>query len=228
MSGATPNVFDLVAGASGIVQFVIFILLFGSVLSWAIILWKSRVLRRVTRENRRFQESFWNSRSLDEMHARLAQYPSSPMATLFTAGFNELQKLPAPSRGTPSVGAVENVGRALARAASYEVADMERAVGWLATVANASPFIGLFGTVWGIMSSFQGIAARGSASLAVVAPGISEALIATAAGLAAAIPAVVAYNHFVAQIRRQGIDLDAFSQDFLNIVQQGFLSRAGE
>jgi biopolymer transport protein TolQ len=226
--GAGPNVFDLVLGASAVVQFVIFVLLFGSVLSWAIIIWKSRTLRKATRENRQFLELFWRSRSLDDFQARQSPNPPSPMGVIFASGYKELQRLPAPSRGSAPPGVVENVSRALARAATAQIAEMERGVGWLATVANASPFIGLFGTVWGIMYSFQGIAARGSASLAVVAPGISEALIATAAGLGAAIPAVVAYNHFVAQIRRQGIELEGFSQELLNIVQNGFLGEGRE
>jgi len=224
--GHIPNVLDLVLGSSAVVQFVLLVLLFASVLSWAIIFYKSRALRRVQGQNRDFLEAFWKSRSLEEIQNRKGQFPAASAAAIFASGFKELQKLPPPSQGPLPAGLLDNVARALARASSQEIAEMERAVGWLATVANSSPFIGLFGTVWGIMNSFQSIGMRGSASLAVVAPGISEALIATAAGLAAAIPAVIAYNHFVGQIRRLAIDQESFTQDFLNIVQQSFLPAA--
>jgi biopolymer transport protein TolQ len=218
----TPNVFDLIQSSSAVVKLVLLILLFASMLSWAIIIWKSRALKRCREGNRRFLEVFWRSRSLDELSARAGQFTASATAAVFEAGHKEASRLPAPARGPLAPGMLDNVARALSRAVAQEVAEMERQVGWLATVANASPFIGLFGTVWGIMGSFQGIGARGSASLAVVAPGISEALIATATGLAAAIPAVVAYNHFVGQIRRLAIDLEGFSQDLLNVIQQEY------
>jgi biopolymer transport protein TolQ len=221
--GHIPNALDLVRTSSTLVQIVLLILLFASVFSWAIIVWKSHALRRAKHDNRRFLEAFWRSRSLEDIPARLRQFPSSSIAVVFASGLKELQKLPSPAQGPLPPALLDNVARALSRAVAQEVAEMETRVGWLATIGNASPFIGLFGTVWGIMGSFQGIGARGSASLAVVAPGISEALIATATGLAAAIPAVVAYNHFVGQIRRQAIDLEGFSQDFLNIVQQSYL-----
>ena len=120
---------------------------------------------------------------------------------------------------------VENVHRALLRASNTEIAALERQVGWLATTASAAPFIGLFGTVWGIMNSFQNIGATGAANLAVVAPGISEALITTATGIGAAIPAVIAYNHFAGQIKRLATDMDCFAHDFLNIVQRSVSAR---
>ncbi len=219
-SGPNLNVLGLIAHASAVVQFVLAVLLFGSVLCWAIIFWKSRALKRAREGNRRFMETFGQGLSLEEMYGRLSMLPPSPIATVFRAAAKEVQKLPWPTHGPLSSELLDNVSRAVARAAAQEVAELEKQVGWLATVANASPFIGLFGTVWGIMGSFQGIGAHGSASLAIVAPGISEALIATAAGLAAAIPAVIAYNHFVAQIRRLAIDLEGFSQDLLNALQR--------
>jgi biopolymer transport protein TolQ len=221
--GHNVSALNLALHASPVVKFVLLVLLFASVLSWAIIIWKSRALKRARRENVRFLETFWRARSLDDMESKINLFPGSPVAAIFDAASKELRKLPVPAHGASAPGVLDNISRSLARASSQQVAEMERAVGWLATIANASPFIGLFGTVWGIMGSFQGIGAQGSASLAVVAPGISEALIATATGLAAAIPAVVAYNHFVAQIRRAAIDLEGFSQDFLNIVQEGYL-----
>jgi biopolymer transport protein TolQ len=223
MTPVNTDVWSLVGQATNTVKFVLLVLVFASVFSWAVIFAKNRTIRRMNRENRRFLETFWASRSLENMSTRVSQFVGSSVANVFKSGFQELQKLPPPSRGPLPAGALDNVSRALARASSTEVAELERHVGWLATIANSSPFIGLFGTVWGIMSSFQGISARGSASLAVVAPGISEALVATATGLAAAIPAVVAYNHFVGQIRRAAVDMDVFSQDFLNLVQQSYL-----
>jgi biopolymer transport protein TolQ len=221
---ANPNVLTLVASASGMVQFVLLVLLMASVLSWAIIVWKIRLYKRVREANRRFVTAFWASRSMEEMLSRRANFAPSTIAALFESGFKELQKLAPSSRASLAAGTLDYVARALGRSSALEAAELERQVGWLATIANASPFIGLFGTVWGIMSSFQGIAARGSASLAVVAPGISEALIATAAGLFAAIPAVIAYNQFVIQVRRIVVEMDGFTQDLLNLVQQNSIA----
>ena len=139
------------------------------------------------------------------------------------AGFKELQKLTSTERTTGGRQEVDNIQRALMRAGNSAVENLEKNVSILATTASAAPFVGLFGTVWGIMNSFLGIGQTGQANLAVVAPGISEALIATAVGLGAAIPAVVAYNHFAAKIKRLATDMDCFSNDFLNIVQRGLM-----
>jgi biopolymer transport protein TolQ len=228
MPVANTDVWSLVGQATAVVKFVLIVLLFASVFSWALIFSKNRTLRRMNRENRKFLETFWASRSLESMATRISQFPGSSIASVFKSGFQELTKLPPPSRGALPPGALDNVARGLSRASATEVAELERRVGWLATIANSSPFIGLFGTVWGIMHSFQGIGARGSASLAIVAPGISEALIATATGLFAAIPAVIAYNHFIGQIRRAAVDMDVFAQDFLNLVQQSYLGGGRE
>jgi biopolymer transport protein TolQ len=221
--GQDIDVLNLVAHAGPVVKFVLFVLVSASVLSWTVIAWKVRALRLAGRANRAFLDRYYQSRSFDELQGCLDKHAGSPAARIFGAGMAELQRSPLSAHGQIPPGMVDNVARTLSRATAHEAAEMELRVGWLATVANASPFIGLFGTVWGIMSSFQGIAVRGDASLAVVAPGISEALIATAAGLAAAIPAVVAYNHFVAQVRRLALDMEGFAQDFLNIVQQHLL-----
>jgi biopolymer transport protein TolQ len=227
-SGPNLNILSLIANAGAMVQLVLAVLLFGSVLCWAIIFWKSRTLSRARAGNRRFMETFGQGLSLEEMYGRLNLLPPSPIATVFRAAAREVRNLPWPVRGPLSPELLDNVSRTVSRTAALEVAEMEKQVGWLATAANASPFIGLFGTVWGIMGSFQGISTHGSASLAVVAPGISEALIATAAGLAAAIPAVIAYNHFVAQIRRLAIDLEGFSQELLNALQRHAINAARE
>ena len=161
-----------------------------------------------------------------------------PLAEVFRAGYIELSKLskttqdsgrkPNPDDITSmstELGGIDNVSRALRQAVISETTKLEKTLPFLATTGNTSPFIGLFGTVWGIMNAFKGIGVKGSASLAVVAPGISEALIATAAGLAAAIPAVVAYNYYLNRVRILVSDMDNFSSEFLNIVERHFLKK---
>ncbi|MGE0614650.1 MAG: MotA/TolQ/ExbB proton channel family protein, partial [Bacteriovoracia bacterium] len=147
-----------------------------------------------------------------------------PVAKVFRSGYKELQKLSLTERNGGTFQEVDNVNRALVRASMHEMSNMEKYLSWLATTASASPFVGLFGTVWGIMNSFQRIGTAETVNLAVVAPGISEALIATAVGLAAAIPAVIAYNHFVNHVKKIGVDVDNFSNDFLNIIQRGLMA----
>jgi biopolymer transport protein TolQ len=222
------SVIDLISQAGLMVQFVLLLLLLASVISWAIIFTKWRILKRASHENESFLETFWHGKNIDEILSKTDQFPASPVAAVFKSGVKELKKLSNANDAASSIGGstegVENVQRALLRSANSEVAGLEKHVGVLATTASAGPFVGLFGTVWGIMNSFQSIGATGAASLAVVAPGISEALIATAMGLAAAIPAVMAYNHFAGQIRRHAVDMECFSQDFLNIIQRSMLN----
>ncbi len=238
-----PNQFDIiqiVSEAGLMVQFVLLLLLFFSVTSWAIIIVKFRYLKRAFRESERFTEYFWKSRDLAGAYARSKQLKSSPIARIFRIGYLELKKVAQTmqadgadrSRGHDDhvflapYGA-DTIERALRRAINSETARMTQMVPFLATTGNTTPFIGLFGTVWGIMHSFHGIGARGSASLAVVAPGISEALIATAAGLAVAIPAVIAFNYFMQRIRLLETELQSFAADFLNIVERDILARKG-
>jgi biopolymer transport protein TolQ len=165
-------------------------------------------------------------------------HPASSLAEVFRAGYAELQKLTRSVRETSApreldeeaVASVElkgmaNVERALSRATSAESAKLESAISFLATTGSASPFIGLFGTVWGIMDTFRGIGVKGTAALAVVAPGISEALIATAAGLAAAIPAVIFYNYFLNRIRSITVEMDSFASEMLNLVERYRMKR---
>jgi biopolymer transport protein TolQ len=221
------GVIDLISQAGLMVQFVLLLLLSASVVSWAIIISKWRVLKRASLQNEKFLDTFWHGKNIDEILTKSDKFPSSPVAAVFKSGVKELKKLSGAESTSPvgvAVEGVDNVQRALLRSANSEVAGLERHVGILATTASAAPFVGLFGTVWGIMNSFQNIGATGAASLAVVAPGISEALIATAMGLAAAIPAVMAYNHFAGQIRRLAVDMECFSQDFLNIIQRSMLT----
>lgn len=218
---------DLIGHAGPMAQFILLLLLCVSVFSWAVILLKWRVLKRAHRENSKFLHLFWSSKNVEEIYSKSEAFESSPVAALFQAGFKELKKFSTPSGDDESSSGfeVDNIARALLRSTNTEVTHLEKYVSWLATTASATPFIGLFGTVWGIMNAFQNIGVTGAANLAIVAPGISEALVATAAGLGAAIPAVIAYNYFVNQIKRVVIDMDCFSQDFLNIVQRSIASR---
>lgn len=238
-----PNQFDIiqiVSEAGLMVQFVLLLLLFFSVTSWAIIILKFRYLRRAFRDSERFTEYFWKNRDLAGAYAKSKQLKSSPIARVFRIGYMELKKVAqtmmSESRSQAGRGrdeltflpaGADTIERALRRAINSETARMTQMVPFLATTGNTTPFIGLFGTVWGIMHSFHGIGMRGSASLAVVAPGISEALIATAAGLAVAIPAVIAFNYFMQRIRLLETELQSFAADFLNIVERDILAGKG-
>lgn len=218
------GILDLIVNAGPVGKFVLILLMFASVGSWAIILAKWKSLKRANAENAGFLEVFWHSKSIEDIFAKSDEYGASPVASVFKSGFKELKKLAGTDARPLDDNGVDNVGRALMRASNHEVSQLERQVGVLATVASAAPFVGLFGTVWGIIDAFHKIGITGSANLAAVAPGISEALIATAAGIGAAIPAVIAYNHFATQIKRMVTDMDNFSQDFLNIVQRSALT----
>jgi biopolymer transport protein TolQ len=224
---APMGLLDLISHAGPLAMFVLLLLLVASVLCWALIFMKLRQLRSAGKENSQFLNVFWHGKSIEEIFGKADKYGRSPVAAVFKSGVKELKKVSgADGRGLDQLG-IENVSRSLNRATASEVATMEKHLGWLATTASAAPFVGLFGTVWGIMNSFQSIGATGAANLAVVAPGISEALIATAAGIGAAIPAVVGYNYFVNQIRRFAVDMECFSQDFLNIVQRSATGKKG-
>jgi biopolymer transport protein TolQ len=225
---ATGGVLDLIADSGPVAKFVLLLLVCSSIFCWAIILMKWRSLGKAARQNHDFLNVFWHSKSIDEIFAKCEKFPSSPVASVFKNGVKELKKAGPngePAETDPS-GRVENIQRALLRSSTAEVAALESHLGWLATTASAAPFVGLFGTVWGIMNSFQSIGASGAANLATVGPGISEALITTATGIAAAIPAVVAYNHFASQIKRQAVDMDCFAQDFTNIIQRSLAGGA--
>lgn len=227
------DVVQMVTSASLMVQFVLLMLLFFSVTSWAIIIIKFRYVRRAFKESEQFTDYFWKSRDLASAFAKAKVLPGSPLARVFRVGYLELKKVSqsgaaftsgsdAPAHGpmASTFSGSENVKRALRREITSETTRMTQMVPFLATTGNTTPFIGLFGTVWGIMSSFHGIGLRGSASLAVVAPGISEALIATAAGLAVAIPAVIAFNYFMQKIKVIESELQSFAADFLNILER--------
>jgi biopolymer transport protein TolQ len=220
---------ELILGAGPVVKLVLLVLAFFSVVSWAIIFSKFLIVHRAMRESARFLEFFWATKRFDAIGQGLMNYARSPLAVLFREGYQELVKGQGQRRRegeeehaapTADLGASGNVARALRRATTQETHRLERYLTFLATTGSTAPFIGLFGTVWGIMDSFHGIGKTGSASLAVVAPGISEALVATAIGLVAAIPAVMAYNHFVSKVNVLAGEMDNFSQEFLNIVER--------
>lgn len=212
---------ELIWNAGPVVKGVLLLLFSMSVLSWAVISLKWVSFRTAAGQNKKFLELFWRSKSLDEIFGKCENMRFSPVAEVFKSGFRELQKL---SAGDTKHGfEIDNLTRAMGRTSLTELSALEKFLTPLATTASSAPFIGLFGTVWGIMSSFREIGATGSANLAVVAPGISEALVATAIGLLAAIPASIFYNTFVQSSRRMTVEIEGFTQDFLNIVQRGIM-----
>jgi biopolymer transport protein TolQ len=234
--GFRGSVVDLVLYSGPVVKVVLLILLFFSILSWAIIFSKLRLIQRADKESRTFLRIFWEGKQLSSIFIEAKKLRYSPTAEVFRAGYVELNKLSqakSSSESSRSIGdptalniemsGVDNISRAMRQASTSELTKLERALGFLATTGSTTPFIGLFGTVWGIMDAFRGIGMRGSATLAVVAPGISEALIATAAGLAAAIPAVVAYNYYINRIKVLSAEMENFSAELLNIIERHFL-----
>jgi biopolymer transport protein TolQ len=222
----------LIANASLVVKLVMIALVLMSIACWFIIGAKLVRLTQATRATRGFLDSFWSNEAgqgwspdrLEGVYSKVKAYEASPVATVFRAGYVELARVlnSADHQGTLSAD-IENVERALRRTAGNELTSIETMLPFLATTGSTGPFIGLFGTVWGIMQSFIAIAGNHSASLDVVAPGIAEALIATAIGLVAAIPAVMAYNYFLRRIRVLESEIESFSYDYLNIVRRHFL-----
>jgi len=215
---------------------VLLLLIFFSVASWTIIFIKYTYIRKAINESSFFLDYFWKCRDLSDAFSKTKEMKISPVAKVFRIGYMELKKLSRsgvqiaseqPKDDSASINStytgIANINRALRIATNTEMTKLTQMVPFLATTGNTAPFIGLFGTVWGIMNSFHGIGQRGSASLAVVAPGISEALIATAAGLAVAIPSVIAFNFFTQRIRVIESELKSFSSDFLNIIERDIM-----
>lgn len=208
-----------------VVLCVLLILVVASISTWAVFFAKWLSLWRIERNNAKFIESFWDSRSLNDLNKRLDEFSPSPTREIFRVGYAELARANQVKQGSLSLTvAIDNIGRSLGKTKIIERRSMESLISLLAIGASACPFIGLFGTVWGIMGAFDGIATTGDASLAAVAPGISEALIATAFGLAAAIPAAVGYNLIVNKIRGVLTNTEGFCSDFLNIVERYLVS----
>ncbi len=231
---AATDVVSLILRSGPVAKFVLLLLIIFSVLSWAIVLYKARHFRRADQQTRAFLDVFRRSSKFSEVQAVCRSLSDSPLVGLFQAGYAELNsqlrgapgaaagERPAGAGPRPTLKSLDAVDRALLRAAGSEVTKLEQRVGFLATTASITPFIGLFGTVWGIMTAFQAIGAVGSSNLAIVAPGIAEALIATAAGLFAAIPAVYFYNHFTHKVKDFATAMDDFSLEFLNISERNF------
>ncbi|WP_439813952.1 protein TolQ [Zavarzinia sp. CC-PAN008] len=224
-SAAAPDMspWGLFMQADIVVKAVVVLLILASFWSWAIIFDKWRRVRRVEAQADAFEEEFWSGASLDDLYDRIGSRPEHPMALLFAAAMREWRRSvdrTGQPGGVIGPGVQERISKVMRVALNRELEDLEKYLGFLATVGSTAPFIGLFGTVWGIMNSFSAIAVSKTTSLAVVAPGIAEALFATAIGLVAAIPAVMAYNKFSADIGRFAGRLEGFSDEF-----QAILSR---
>jgi biopolymer transport protein TolQ len=207
---------------------VLLLLAVFSLVSWAIIIYKGLALHRAHAQSQTFLQVFRKSSKFSEVNSVCTQLKASPLVGVFQAGYQEVNQQvrggaqAAAAAQKPTVKSLESLSRALARAATVEGTRLDRRVSFLATTASVTPFVGLFGTVWGIMDAFGDIGRMGSANLAVVAPGISEALITTAMGLLAAIPAAVFYNFFSSRIKVLGAMIDDFALEFLNIVERNF------
>jgi biopolymer transport protein TolQ len=220
------GVAGLLAHAGWVARVVLAILLIFSLVSWAIIVYKGLVLQKARRHTDTFLNVFRKSTKFSEVNSVCSQLKASPLTGVFQAGYHEVnQQVRSGGSGEdsrPVVRSLESLSRSLARAATVEVTRLERRLSFLATTASVTPFIGLFGTTWGIMNAFEDIGRMGSANLAVVAPGISEALVTTAMGLFAAIPAAVFYNQFASRVKVLNAMMDDFALEFLNIVERNF------
>lgn len=218
-AGLVPgSIFDLLMQSGPVGLLVLALLLAASVFSWAIIYVKWRRFGRLREQGEKFLSAFRKARTMADFNVLLDNFPAHPLKSVFEAGFHE-----AMAQSRDGAGPIKNptsVTRALQIASAQQLSEMEENLSWLATVGAVSPFVGLFGTVWGIMGAFIGLGTAGAASIRAVGPGIAEALIATAAGLFVAIPAVIAYNQFLGRVREMGVRLDNFSLEFLNAVDR--------
>lgn len=229
-NGSSTDIIALLKDATPLSWAVLLILLLFSAASWGIIVHKRMQFRRAQRQTATFLDIFRKSSRFSEVHSVCGNLVASPLVGLFQAGYAELntqlraagEAKPGAPAPRPTLRSLDSLDRALLRATTVEVGRLESRIGFLATTASITPYIGLFGTVVGIMASFQGIGATGSTSLAVVAPGIAEALVATAAGLFAAIPAVYFYNDLTGQVKGFAGAMDDFSMEFLNIAERNF------
>lgn len=222
---AETSYVELISQASFIVQLVMLVLLLASVVSWVFILQKARMLRRARQEAEGFEDIFWSGGNLRELYAELQERGAAltGMERIFEAGFNEYSRLVR--NNTASERVVESTQRVMRVTMSREMDNLETHLNFLATVGSTSPYVGLFGTVWGIMNAFRSLANVQQATLSMVAPGIAEALIATAMGLVAAIPAVVAYNRFSGQVERLASRYENFLEEFSTLVHRQVFSK---
>jgi len=207
-------------------QGVLVILLIFSLASWTIIFKKTLFYRQVEKQSMEFYDRFKTSSSLSELYRESERFPKSPLAGIYRTGYEELTHQVQKASGNPShetrIRSLSGFERSLTKAASSEMTALEESLSWLATTGAVTPFIGLFGTVLGIIGAFQGLGEGATTTIQAVAPGISEALVATAAGLFAAIPAVIGYNHFLNRLKIFGAEMDDFSTEFLNLVERSF------
>ena len=222
-TGEHMDVLSLVTSSGLIVQSVLYMLVLSSVACWGIVFHKFRQVREARRQSAEFVRVFWETKNLTTIYEVVDELARSPVAQVFRAGYREVVRINKDRQDDASGVRVDSVERAMKRATTEQLTELERSLTFLATTASAAPFIGLFGTVWGIMNAFLGLSMTQSSSIQAVAPGIAEALIATAAGLAAAIPAVVAYNYFAREIRVLAAEMHNFASEFLSIVERHFL-----
>jgi biopolymer transport protein TolQ len=229
-SSSSIDILSLIIEGSLIGQIILLILLIFSAVSWGIVFYKNAQLKKASRQTAAFLEVFRRSSRFSEVQAVCPTLAASPLVGLFQAGYAELtaqlrgsdEDRPEGRSSRPTLRSLEAVDRALLRAATVEISKLEHRVTFLATTASITPYIGLFGTVWGIIMAFQSIGAQGSTSLAVVAPPIAEALVATGAGLFAAIPAVYFYNDITGRVKKVANEMDDFAMEFLTIAERNF------
>ncbi len=214
------SAWDLFIGADWVVQSVMILLLIASFWSWTIIFAKTAMLKSLNKKAAKFEDSFWSGQSLQSLHDALKGKTLDPFGTVFTIAMSEWQRNPSAIHNDSGQSLQQRVARLMNLSINKEMDGIERHMIFLASVGSTAPFVGLFGTVWGIMNSFQGIAMSRSTNLAVVAPGIAEALFATALGLVAAIPAVLGYNKLSAEINRYNARLESFSDEFATILSR--------
>ncbi len=215
------NLLRLITEADIVVKFILMLLVFFSVFSWAIIIFKRRTIKAAFSQSEKFLAAFRKGKSLADVNEASQKFKASPLAAIFRAGYKELSYQSKTANNDAWTGArKDSFNRALLKASNSEISRLEKMMFFLATTGSVSPFIGLFGTVWGIMISFERINVLRSASLESVAPGIAEALIATAVGLFAAVPAVIAYNYFLGRIKDLISDMDDYSMEFLTIAER--------
>jgi biopolymer transport protein TolQ len=223
-TGNEVNLLEVMLHAGPVSKTVLVILFTFSLLSWVVIIRKALLYRQSRSLSEQFRAAFKRATDWRELKQNQEKFALSPLLGLFVAGYSEVtfQLRQVGPDGRPQLRSMEAVERSLQRASVVEMGRLERSLGGLATVAAVSPFIGLFGTIWGIIDAFRGIGATGNANLATVAPGISEALVATAIGLVAAIPALMAYNFFQGQLKQFQTELDDFSLEFISLSERNF------
>jgi len=233
MATGHASVIDMVVNSGQVAKFVLALLFLFSVLAWGIMIAKMLTYRTVRNDSNRFMNIFMKNKSLDEILQASKGMRDCPVVRVFLAGYAEFEsEFRVASAGEATADSrfflekIDGIARAMERATAQEITRLERFLFFLATAGSTSPFIGLFGTVWGIMESFRAVGVSGAANIAIVAPGIAEALIATAAGLITAIPAVIGYNYFSHRAKVYATEMDNFTLDFLSLIEKNFVKRA--